>query len=266
MYRISFLLIVVIAAMGLASCEPVEPARVELPVIVDGSGLAPTTTDLGYEVELSEARMVFEDLVFTVRGEAHRVSLTERLLAWIVPNAWAHPGHYEAGEVAGELRGRFVVDWTEGAGQMLGVAILLEGRYQSANLTFARGNVIDGLDADDSLLGHTAELAGVARRDGVEIAFRALIASPPGRELIGVPFDFDVSADTEGELGLALMPTDPFELDSLFDGIDFFVLPEEDGEVFIVPDSSDVGIEQAYNRLRRTFQTHDHFLIQPLTP
>ena len=51
-----------------------------------------------------------------------------------------------------------------------------------------------------------------------------------------------------------------------FDGIDFFVLPEDEREVFIGADSSDAGVERAYNRLRRTFQTHDHFLSRPILP
>ncbi|MEL6183359.1 MAG: hypothetical protein AAFU79_01960, partial [Myxococcota bacterium] len=59
--------------------DPVEAPRVELPVIVDSSGVVPVTTDLGYSVEVTEARVAISDLVFTVAGEADVASLWRRL-------------------------------------------------------------------------------------------------------------------------------------------------------------------------------------------
>ena len=61
-----------------------------------------------------------------------------------------------------------------------------------------------------------------------------------------------------------LSPLDPLEMDTLFDGVDFAALDRDgDGRIQIAPDSSDEETVAAYNAIRRTFQTHDHFVVQP---
>lgn len=62
-------------AVGLHGCGgPVEAPRVELPVVVDASGITTVETNLGDEVEVTEARLVVEDIAFTIAGEAHTAS------------------------------------------------------------------------------------------------------------------------------------------------------------------------------------------------
>ena len=112
-----------------ACSEPSEAPRVELPVVVDASQVVPVTTDLGYEVELSSARIVMDDLLFTVAGEVHAASLWRPVSEFVVPTAYAHPGHYQGGEVSGELLGTFVVDWPAEHGRELGNRVIHEGRF-----------------------------------------------------------------------------------------------------------------------------------------
>lgn len=262
-----------VGALGVCGCGgPEEAPRVELPVVVDPSGITAVDTNLGYQVELTEARVMVEDIVFTIAGEAHEASLRHQgtelgeLGASVIPAVHAHPDHYQGGDVTGELRGRFVLRWAPGEPQELGAATLLVGSYQSANFTFALAGADDGLAGDDPLLGHTAVLRGLATRDGDAVAFVAAIDSPAGRELVGAPFAREIAETTQEELGIRLLTRDPLEGDTLFDDIDFAALADGqggqsdgDGQIFIDASATDAAAMDAYNVLRRTLQTHDHF-------
>jgi hypothetical protein len=264
----SSLLAVIALPMVVACSSPQEPVTVQLAVVADASAVDSVTTDLGYQVELSEARMVIDGLQFTIAGEAHATSLWKRVSDFIIPNANAHPGHYQGGEVTGELRGRYVVDWLPGEDTKLGSATLIVGGYHSANFTFETASKKDDdLDSNDDLIGHTALLRGTATRAGTNedapISFVASIDSPAGRQLVGAPFDYEITEATNVRLGLALATKDPLEGDTLFDGLDFAALdPDGDGRVVIEAGSGDGAALDAYNNLRRTFQTHDHFAIE----
>lgn len=273
--RFASICLVLLAPLPLAplSCDAASEApRVQLEVTADGSGLTDLTNDLGFEITLDEARVAISGLVFTAAGEVHSAAPTVApeqpgtlALRWLgqllVPRAHAHPGHHQGGEVIGELPGRHVVDFL--APSPLGQATLIAASYDAANFTFVRASTEDGLDAGDALVGHTARLSGTARAGEVEIAFTIVVDSPEGRALVGAPFELAVGADTEATLGLRLLGADPFEGDTLFDGLDFAALDSDgDGVVRIGPDASDPGVEAAYNLFRRTFQTHDHFDIQ----
>ncbi len=241
------------------SCDgPSEAPRVELPVVVDASGVVPLTTDLGYDVEFTSARVALEGLVFTTAGEAHAASFWRTVHDVVVPSAVAHPGHFQGGEVTGELPGSFVAEWPTDAGRELGKATLIAGTYSGSNFTFGRG--ADGLDADDPLVGHTAVISGTATRGGTTTSFTVVVDSPEGRELVGAPFDAEIGADADGTLYLAFRPVDTFEGDTLFDAIDFAALDiDADGVVTIEPGVPEV--EDAYVLFRRTFQTHDHYVV-----
>lgn len=253
-------LLAVLLAVG--ACSPAQEApRVVLPVVVDVAGMAPFTTDKGYTITLTEARVALKDVVFTIAGEAHVASSWElpRLGDWLIPPAQAHPGHYQGGEVTGELVGSFVVDWAREGGRVLGDATLLGGRYTAANLTFDRG-ALGPLPAGDALIGHTALLAGTATRDGQQIRFSILLDAPEGRVLVGAPFEATLSADTAGTLGLRFTPRDELEGDTLLDGVDFQALDADaDHTVHIAPDLP--AVEDAYNTARRAFMTHDHYAV-----
>ena len=246
---------------GLAGCgEATEPTRVELPVVIDASGIVPVDTDLGYRVELSKARIAIEDLVFTIAGEAHTASFWRQVSGFLVGTAHAHPGHYESGDITGELRGSFVLDWFGDAGAEIGLATLLPGAYKSANFTFSRGSTGD-LESDDLLVGHTAVFAGTATIGSDEVAFTIFVDSPEGRELVGAPCEVSIDESSQGQLRLRFVTIDPLEQDTVLDGIDFVALDADgDGQVQIAPDDADM--EEAYNTFRRTFQTHDHFEVR----
>ncbi|MEM1348637.1 MAG: hypothetical protein AAGI01_08790 [Myxococcota bacterium] len=218
------------------------------------------TTDLGYTVRIDRAQIAARDLTFTIADETHTVSLLHLMSHALIPSAHAHPGHGESGEITGELLGLYVMDWF-GQGGELGSATLLAGTYASANFTFARA-AADTPGADDVLAGHTAVLSGVASTRGAPpITFTFVIDSPEDRELLGIPFDAEIEESSAGSLSLSLEPVDPFEGDTLMDGIDFIKLDQDaDGVVLVEPNDPDT--EGAYNVFRRILQTHDHYIFQ----
>jgi hypothetical protein len=251
-------------ALFVGCSEAEEASRVRLEVVADPSGLEETvTTDLGYDVELESVRVVLEDLQFAIAGEAHS-SLWPRLYEAFVPSAHAHPGHFQAGDVTGELSGHFVVEWSGREPRPIGTATLLAGRYQSANFELARASSADELSDEDPLLGHTAVLVGEARRGNFSVRLQLTLDSPSGRQLTGVPFEHEVKSSSTETLGLRFLPRDMLEGDTVFDGIDFLSIDVDgDGDLQLGPDASDEASVNAYNQLRRTFQTHDHFDVQP---
>lgn len=248
------------ALVAMACSGPTEAPRVDLPVVVDGSGVVQAHTALGYDVELTEARVAVRDLVFTVAGELHTAALWRRLPDALVAPAHAHPGHHQGGEVTGELPGAFVIDWLAYDGRELGVATLLAGTYHGANFTFSHAEAAD-LPDGDPLIGHTAWLSGTASKDGATVAFTIVVDSPVGRELVGAPFDATLDEEARGALHLRLETVDPSEGDTLFDDLDFAALDADgDGALHIGPDIAEV--EGAYHAFRRTFQTHDHYTVR----
>lgn len=245
----------------LAACAPAEePPRVQLPLVVETSGVVPVSTDLGYEVELTEARLVAEDFRFTTAGEAHARALR---FTWI-STAHAHPGHFQAGTVTGELLGARAFDLVT-SGAEIGIATLLPATYASAAFTFGRGSGDAGIAENDPLYGHTAIVRAQASRDGRVVDADFVLDSPEGRVLTGVPFDLEVTAGTRGSLGLRLETFDALGGSTLFDGLDFFAVdPDEDGLAEIGPASEAEAEVAAYQTLLRRLQTHDYYSIQPL--
>jgi hypothetical protein len=258
--RIDWMALVVLSATGCAGAE--EATRLALPVVVDTSGMTPVRTDLGYDVTLSEARLVIEDLEFTMAGEAHTASVWQRLCDLVIPSAHAHPGHYEGGDVTGELRGHFPIDLLAGDAAPLGVAELITGVYQSVNFTFSKATAEDGLAPGDPLLGHTALFVGVASKGADRVPFRITVDTPESRQLVGAPFQVSLTSDSRWTLGFELVTLDPSEGDTLFDGIDFGVLPlGADGNMTLDASGSARDTVAAYDTLRGTFMTHDHFQV-----
>jgi len=229
-------------------------ARVEVPVVVQSDGMGELVNAEGYAIRVTTMRVAFENVEFTTSGEMH-ASLWSPVLDLVVPTAYAHPGHYAGGEVVGEMNGRFVVDWLD-AGAELGLATLLEARYDGANFVFTRARPGDGIADEDPLMGHTFEIAGEATRDGRTWTFSALVDQDEGRRVIGLPFDLEVDEGADDVLGLQMLLFDPSEADTVFDGIDFAALdPDDDGVVELVPDS------EAYNVLKKQLQVHDHWAV-----
>ena len=265
--------LVVLAVSGLG-CGPSAAPRVELPVVIDGSALEPALNDLGWTVELTQARLVIEDLRFTTAGEVHeRVGLGPQpvsdLGSLLIPRAWAHPGHFQDGEIIGELPGRYVVDFASEDGRELGLATLIAGDYAALAFGLGRGDAELGLALEDPLLGHSALLRGIAcgEREGqpLELEFQIVIDSPLDREITGVPFDASVDVDTLGSIGLRLYALDPIEGDTLFAGVDFAALADfaDEGQLLRIADpeasEQDPLLDEAYYAIRRELQAHDLF-------
>lgn len=246
-----------VCASGVACDEGSEPAQVHLQVVASGADTAAFTTDEGYTVELSALRVALADLELTVEGEAH-AGLLAPLSAWLLPTAHAHPGHLAGGEVTGELAGRFIYDAFATAGRSWGAATLLPGAYTGMNFTFTSAGPDDGLAADDPLFGHTAWLAGTARRDGVETPFAATLDVDEGTQMVGGVFELLVDTDSAGTLRFEALMIDPSaEQDTLLDGVDFAAEATAAGTraATIVPG------RPAHNILRRRLQVHDHWRL-----
>jgi hypothetical protein len=263
-----------LSVIVLAGCAPNEAPRVELPVVVDGSGVSTAATDLGWTVELEQARVAIADLRFTTAGEVHmedRRSSGAQLLGFLsetlISSAHAHPGHFQGGQIIGELPGTFVVDYVNEDGRELGLATMIVGEYTALDFLLARAGT-DEVEDGDPLFGHTALLSGTASAAEGTVAFTIVIDSPADRSIVGAPFEVEVVEDSSFEIGLRMLSTDPFEEDHLFDGIDFAQLDALDGAadgvlLLVDPDASEVEVgpelAEAYYNIRRDFQTHDLF-------
>ncbi len=234
--------------LALAACDASESTRVSATVETSAAGVAPCTSDLGYEVTLTVARVALRDLELTAPGEQH--SLLRRL---ILPVAHAHPGHASGGKITGELPGTFAIDLAQPRAA-LGTATMLTGSYEGANFTFRRAAE---LPAADPLSGHTFHLEGTAARDGRTITFSAIVDIDEGARMIGAPFQLVVAGTGAPALGLALLPQDPTEAETVFDGIDFFILDGDGDDVVEIAPGA-----EAHNLLRRNLQVHDHYEVK----
>lgn len=236
------------AAVYCAGCggESVEARPVEVPVRL-GEAPGAVVTDLGYTVRLTAARQVIGPLVFTRGGEAHA-----GWLGWLVGAARAHPGHAAGGEARGELAGRFVVDWFDG-GASLGTASILPGRLDG--LDFALGTASEGeVAAGDPLAGSNLYLEAEVSEGDRRWRLALAVSQDAGKQVTGVVCAAEIAAGAA--LVLALRVADPFEGDTVFDGIDF-AAADADGDGWIRPDA----VDSLSNRVRRAMQTHDHYEV-----
>ncbi|RDV36459.1 hypothetical protein DV096_18570 [Bradymonadaceae bacterium TMQ3] len=241
---------VLAAALLLSACgESRPPVQVQLPVIVDASGLANTSTDLGYTIALTETQVAMRDLVF-LTGEVEHTSLPRRAYDLLVPSALAHPGHSEGGEVTGELAGSFEVDWSVEGARELGQATLLVGDYTSASLTLGRLS---------SAPETSIRLAGTATRAGEAVDFSFEVAAPEGRAITAIRFE-DTLLESPGEgahLRFRMVLDEVFGEGHLFDGVDFEELATE-GILSFGPTDGD----PIYLEVRRRLLSHDHIEFQ----
>lgn len=241
---------IIVALVGCTGSE--EAATVVLPVTTSGAAMAPAATDLGYQVQVTQMRVAVSTVQFTIEGEMHSgAALTGT--ARVVPPP--HPGHSAGGEVTGELPGSFVLVWNGQTESPLGDATLIVGDYHGANFAFRAADAADGLPQGDPLLGHTFHLVGTATQGGTTKPFDAVLDVEVDAAIVGAVFEDVITEMSTETLALEFYPTDPYEQDTVFDGIDFFQLPETAGTLEITPGSA------AHNIIRRAMQTHDHYAV-----
>lgn len=234
-----------------------EATSMQLPVVAGANRIEPATTDLGYTVTVDRLRVGVRDVQFTIEGEEHPSSMASRVADWFIGTAHAHPGHAGGGEVLGELAGPYLIDWTAD-GSALGTGTLLTADYNGANFLFrTTSQVDDGLDPDDPLLGHAIHLEGSIERDGDSWAVDMVFDIDEGTALIGAPFDYTLTEAAAPTVALELATIDPFEGDTIFDGVEFADLDGDgDGAISIAPGSD------THNALRRAFTRHDHYIVE----
>jgi hypothetical protein len=249
---IYFFIGIVFAGTFSQVCTPTgdEPVTVKLPVVTGNDEIIEVTNDEGWTVSLSEFQLAIENIEFTIEGETH--ASKETISDWLIPSACAHPGHSAGGDVVGELPGRALFDMQKPTS--LGKASLLTAEYTGMNLHFRTADERDGLAADAPVLGHTAYLSGTATKGDVLIDFTALIDVEPDTEMIGGPFEAVIDADAEGTLSLEVFTRDPSEQDTLFDGLAFDTLDDDEDRAVAIAKGS-----AAHNILMKTLIRHDHY-------
>lgn len=251
-------------AVGVGACSaPQEAQQVELVVETDATELRRVSTNLGYSVELTEARITVRDLTFALGGDLLSRNSLHHAYDWLVPSALAHPGHFEGGDVTGQLPERLLLDYLPGQDKALGTATLLVGDYRSANLIFCRATSSDLEQKDDPLLGHTAIFRGTARKDDSTLEFEALVAIEEGTALVGMLFEARIDGSSAQRLRVQLLTLDEVEGDTLFDDIDFALLDDNhDGHLTIAPAKATDTESDAHSTLKNALLVHDHYAIQ----
>jgi hypothetical protein len=204
-------------------------------ITADAGSVEPFTTGLGWRVALSKAHLsvgalhYFEGAPVTARrggpGRGADPSLLERLARWAVPEAHAHPGHYQAGEARGQMTEPASVDLLRGA-TALADADAVSGLVRSARFTYGappRGPLAAELD------GHVVVVEGRAEKDGASRVFRARAgANDVTGDATGAPavegcvFE-EVFIDEPGVVTLVVKPA------VWLDQVDFAEVREGDG-------------------------------------
>lgn len=191
----------------------------------------------GTSIEITHFEITMGDLEFTKGGEAHAAAI--QIWDFLVPQAHAHPGHYSGGEVLGELPGIFTTNLLTGG--ELGEAQLLEGEYQGLNFAFG-----------PSEQNTSMRIAGIARWEGNEREFSVDWVSTPDVQVIGIPFEADVSADDESQtihLSIRLQN----EGETILDDLEF------------VADERPLALgpgDEGSNKIKRKMLSHDYYTAE----
>lgn len=155
---------------------------------------------LGWQVEVTRAELALEHIYY-VSGPAAVLAQSHGLFA--VRSAHAHPGHYDAGDVLGELRGPLTLDLLAREAR-LGEGGGVTGRARSAVVA------LGSLGGDDGTLAVVLE--GEASQADIAIPFRAAVertaienATSHLPEIAGCPLDDgEIESDTTVLLEVAV--------------------------------------------------------------
>lgn len=140
---------------------------------------------LGWQIEVTRGTLAL-DYLYYVSGPPAGLA-RQRHSVFSIPSAHAHPGHYDSGDVLGELQGPVTLDLL-GRETTLGSGRGVTGQARSAVVT------LGALGGDDAMLAVMIE--GVASQRETKIPFRAAversaIENPTSRlpEIDGCPLD-----------------------------------------------------------------------------
>jgi hypothetical protein len=196
------------------------------------------TTDMGWRVELTEARMLLGP-IYLFENPSPLAGTTARL--WrglgelLLPTAHAHETFFSGGRVLGEWDREVVFDLLAegGATHVLGRSPGIAGVARSFSLLLQPASAAVGVEAA-SLGGRSVVLAGTASRDGQALAFRVGLDFPPPVEMQRVEFvPIEAELDDEGVFIVELRPHAWFS-GARFERLD---VPGPGGPVVIPPES-----------------------------
>ena len=209
------------------------------------------TTDTGWRVELTRARMVLGPIYLFENASPLQPSTLGRWMsrvgAVLMPTAHAHESFFSGGRVLGEWDREVVFDLLEGVGaaRVLGHSPGIAGRARSFSLLLQPPSRALGVEAQ-ALEGHSVWLEGTAVREGHRVPFRATVDFPAPVEMQRVEFvPMEVELEDDGLFVVELHPHRWFE-GALFDR-----LGGEGGQVS--PDS------QVYRALFVNLRRHTAF-------
>lgn len=199
----------------LTGCGSTTARRTTFPVEMTTSLPGTQTTDSGWTVQLDSARAA----VAAVRFFAGKVLLSRRFpwYSLIGGTAWAHPGHYVAGEAMGEWLGPKELDLLTALPSELGTADAITGEYGSLQLTFGPTGV---------------RLVGVATRGNARVSFdtTAFIPSSP---IEGIRFEKSLGIQESGRVRIRI------DLHTTLSRIDFSAAPAPNADGVSVFRSTD---------------------------
>ncbi len=242
-----------------AGQQPTATVSVDVAPLLEGA----VESDVGYAVTLTGARLSVADILLKDGEDEHTVAgLLRSLGELVIPSAHAHPGHGAGGVVIGELLGRRIVDF--GGGRVtLGEAEAVLADLDSVDFLRIAATA-DDVGDDDPLLGHAAVLTGSATDGERTVVFEARIGVDDDTAVQGAPLSpaLTLVEGDSGTVAIALQVGDPFEDDTLFDGVDFGAAADASGvagsaeePLLLLPGDPD------HNRVRRGLVSHDHYVV-----
>lgn len=152
--------------------------------------------------------------------------LLDRLSRWLIPEAHAHPGHYQPGNALGEMLEATSVDLAAGPAE-LAASSAVSGIYRSARIDFlspAAGPLAGELGQAVVVVEGVAEQAGASRPFRAEGAIADVVDSDGEAAVAGCVFE-EADVQEDGAVTVRILPS------VWLDQIDFAEVPEStDGQ------------------------------------
>ncbi len=182
-------LILCVALLPLLACGT-EQQRRTFPVEVAAT-LPDAPNEHGWSVTLESAHASVGPVRF-FSGKAALVRTFDPL-SLLIGTAWAHPGHYAAGDTMGEVLQTRTIDLLASAPIELGVADAVTGDYGSAQVELPAPT--EATAPDQLLAGASIQLAGTATSSsGTSVKFRGTFT--PAAPVAGIAFDRTIGTES----------------------------------------------------------------------